>query len=326
MTNGTTYRFAVQAINAVGTGASSAASNPVTPGTPDAPTIGTAVAGDGQATVSWTAPTAEGSAPITGYVVTPYVGYSPQPPTTFTSTATTETVTGLTNRTTYRFRVQAVNAFGAGAYSKASNPATPATVPGAPTIGQATVTYPSVTVSWAAPASNGGSPLTGYAVTPYVDGIAQSPIPFVSTATTETITGLTDGGTYTFTVAGSNAMGTGPESTPSNPVTIAPAAPGPPIIGTATAGNGRATVSWTAPAFDGGSPITGYIVTPYVSTWTGLPRTFNSTATTQTVTGLTNGWPYRFRVPGIQRLRHRQLLRRNQPRHTNRWLDQPRDK
>jgi ankyrin repeat protein len=177
----------------------------------------------------------------------------------------------------------------------------PATVPGAPTIGQASVIYPSVTVSWTA-TSDGGSPLTGYVVTPYIDGIPQSPVTFTSTATAETINGLTDGVTYTFTVAAINAVGTGPDSTPSNPVTVARTAPGPPIIGTATAGNGRATVSWTAPALDGGSPITGYIVTPYVSTFTGVPRTFNSTATTQTVTGLTNGWPYRFRVQAINAL------------------------
>src|SRR4029079_3082125 len=144
------------------------------------------------------------------------------------------------------------------------------TVPGAPTIGPASVIYPTVTVSWTAPASNGGSALHCYLMTPYVDGIPQSPVTFMSTATAETITGLTDGVTYTFTVAAINAIGTGPDSTPSNPVTVAPTEPGPPIIGTATAGNGRATVSWTAPTLDGGSPITGYIVTPYVSTFTGL--------------------------------------------------------
>jgi hypothetical protein len=233
--------------------------------------------------------------------VTPYIGNSPQPPITFDSTATTQVITGLTNGDTYTFTVAAINAVGIGAYSTASNAVTPATVPGAPTIGLASVIYPSVTVSWTA-AFNGGSPLTGYVVTPYIDGIPQSPITFMSTATAETITGLTDGVTYTFTVAAINDIGTGPDSTPSNPVTVAPSAPGPPIIGTATAGNGRATVSWTAPALDGGSPITGYIVTPYVSTWTGLPRVFNSTATTQTVTGLTNGWPYRFRVQAINAL------------------------
>jgi hypothetical protein len=57
--------------------------------------------------------------------VTPYVGYIEHPSTTFSSTATTQTVTGLINGKTYRFRVRAINAIGTGAYSTASNPATP---------------------------------------------------------------------------------------------------------------------------------------------------------------------------------------------------------
>jgi titin len=299
LANGTTYRFAVQAVNAMGTGAYSDVSNSVTPGSPEAPTIGTAVAGDAQATLSWTAPANEGAAPITGYAVTPYIGFTPQPAVTFDSTATTETVTGLTNGSNYRFRVQAVSAMGIGTYSKASNQVTPVTRPGAPIIGQAAVAYPNVTLSWVAPASNGGTFVTGYVVTPYVDGIGLSPITFASTATAETITGLAEGVTYTFTVAAINAVGAGPDSAASNPVTVAPTVPGPPNIGSATAGSGRATVSWTAPLSDGGAPVTGYIVTPYVGSWTGVPRTFNSTATTQVVTGLTNGWPYRFRVQAV---------------------------
>jgi hypothetical protein len=58
-------------------------------------------------------------------VVTPYVVYSPRPSTTFNSTATTEVVTGLTNGTEYRFRVQAVNGVGTGSYSTVTNPVTP---------------------------------------------------------------------------------------------------------------------------------------------------------------------------------------------------------
>jgi chitodextrinase len=151
-------------------------------------------------------------------------------------------------------------------------------------------------MSWTA-GSDGGSPITGYVVTPYIDNAAQSPSTFTSPATTETITGLTNGTTYTFTVAAINAIGTGPESTSSNPVTPAPTSPDAPTIQrNATAGNQSATISWLAPVSDGGSPIVGYVVVGYVGFAQAKVRIFNSPLTTQTITGLTNGTTYRFRV------------------------------
>jgi large repetitive protein len=93
---------------------------------PGAPTIGSAIAGDGQATVSWTAPVSDGGSPIIGYVVTPYVGFVSQGPRYFVSAATTQTVTGLTNGTTYRFRVRAWNSVGVSGFSTITNPVTPA--------------------------------------------------------------------------------------------------------------------------------------------------------------------------------------------------------
>ncbi len=63
--------------------------------------------------------------------------------------------------------------------------------------------------------------MTGYIVTPYLAGAAQSPRTFNTTATTATVTGLTTAKTYTFKVAARNAVGTGPQSTASNPVTPA---------------------------------------------------------------------------------------------------------
>jgi hypothetical protein len=188
---------------------------------PGAPTIlRNATAGDGTATVSWLAPASDGGSPITGYVVTPYVGYSPRPSTTFDSTATTGTITGLVNGTQYRFRVQAINAVGTGGYSTVTNPVVPTlTVPAAPTIlRNATAGDGTATVSWIAPASDGGSPITGYVVTPYVGYSPRPPTTFLSTATTGTITGLVNGTQYRFRVQAFNAVGTGPYSTVTNAV------------------------------------------------------------------------------------------------------------
>ncbi len=98
---------------------------------PGAPTGVGATAGNGQATVSWTAPTSNGGSDITGYKVTPYIGATAQPVRTFTGTATSRVVTGLTNGTAYTFRVQAVNAVGDGALSSPSGAVTP-TAPAAP--------------------------------------------------------------------------------------------------------------------------------------------------------------------------------------------------
>jgi Pro-kumamolisin, activation domain/Fibronectin type III domain/PQQ-like domain len=95
----------------------------------------------------------------------------------------------------------------------------PATVPGAPTGVSVSAGDASATVSWTAPASNGGSPITGYRVTPYIGTTAQIPTTFSTTATSQTVAGLTNGTAYTFTVAAINSVGIGPESAPSNAVT-----------------------------------------------------------------------------------------------------------
>jgi Domain of unknown function (DUF1929)/Fibronectin type III domain len=103
---------------------------------------------------------------------------------------------------------------------KASGEGSSPTAPGAPGAVTASAGNASATVSWAAPAEN-GSPITSYTVTPYIGSSAQTPT-IVSGAPptpSATITGLTNGTAYTFTVTASNAVGTGPASTPSNSVT-----------------------------------------------------------------------------------------------------------
>ncbi len=96
-----------------------------------------------------------------------------------------------------------------------------ATVPGAPAIGTATAGNAQATVSFSAPSSNGGSVITSYTVTSSPGGITAS-----GASSPLTVTGLTNGTAYTFTVKATNSVGTGASSAASNAVT--PVAPPPP--------------------------------------------------------------------------------------------------
>jgi Ca2+-binding RTX toxin-like protein len=233
--NGTVYTFQVRAVNDVGVGPLSAPSAPVMPqGPPAAPTIGTAVRGNQQATVSWT-PNSDGGSPITGYNVQVRIAGVVQSTVSFGSTPTTQTITGLTNGTAYTFRVQAVNLFGVGALSTASNAVTPATVPNPPTItsvtGGVTTDAPiNATVNWDAPADTGGAAITSYtvrAIRMQADGV--TPVAGGTVTVTgigpaqrsRTVPGLVAGAQYRFEVLAVNAVGTSAPSARSALVTAA---------------------------------------------------------------------------------------------------------
>ena len=185
------------------------------------PALPTAVAGialDRQVNLSWTAPD-NGGSPITGYRVTPYLGGAAQTPITFSSTGTTQSVTGLTNGTPYTFTVAAINAIGTGSASIPSNTIVPATMPAAPASVTAVASGSGqAAVSWTAP-SNGGSAITGYTVTASPGGIRQTAGPGALSAT---VSGLSNFTAYTFSVAAANSAGTGPSSPSSNAVTPLP--------------------------------------------------------------------------------------------------------
>jgi FtsP/CotA-like multicopper oxidase with cupredoxin domain len=283
LTNGTAYTFTVTATNnAPATGPASLPSNSVTPNVvPAAPIMGFATAGNAQATVYFAPPASNGGTPILDYTVTSSSGNF-----TATGAGSPLTVVGLTNATAYSFTVTARNALGSSLASAPSNTVVPGSVPGAPTAVTAVPGNGQATVSFTAPASNGGSPIVIYTVTASGGGGqigtgATSPI---------MVTGLTNGTSYTFTVTAWNVNGSGPASAPSPSILVA-TVPGAPTAVTAVAGNGTATVNFTAPASNGGSAITLYTVTstPGNITATGA-------ASPISVPGLTNNTDYTFTV------------------------------
>ncbi len=231
LTNGTAYSFNLQAINSVGRSAvitttSATPLAPVNPPTPpSAPTRVVAIAGSGQATVSWNAPTTTGGSAIKGYVVTATPGGA----NCSTSGALSCTVLGLLGATSYTFSVAAVNVVAFGPASVASQPIViGATAPGAPVNVVAVARSHAAVISWSYPLSNGGSPITGFIVTASPGGLRCVPL----TSPTCTVSGLTSGVHYTFSVVAINVIGPSASSVASNVVTPATVSASAPLIAT----------------------------------------------------------------------------------------------
>ncbi|WP_445777224.1 Ig-like domain-containing protein [Shewanella sp.] len=239
----------------------------------DAPIIGSAIAGDAQAIVTFSAPANNGGSAITGYTVTSSPGGL-----TATGTSSPLTVTGLTNGTAYIFSVTATNSAGNSSSSSASNSVTP--------IGSQTITF-----------SNPGAQNIG--TSPTLTASASSGLAPSFTSSTTDVCTVTSAGTLTFVTTGSctiNADQAGnaaysAAAQVSQTFDVNAVVAGAPVIGSATAGDAQASVSFTAPANNGGSAITSYTVT---SSPDGLTAT--GTSSPLTVTGLTNGTAYSFSV------------------------------
>ena len=175
--------------------------------------------------------------------------------------------------------------------------------PGPPTGLTAAGGNAQVTLSWTAPASDGGAAIIDYDVYLGTSPGGESAAPAKTvTGTSAVVTGLTNGTTYYFTVDAVNdadlhsAASAGATATPVLPVT----APGAPAGLTATAGDAQVSLSWTAPGSDGGAHITSYDV--YEGTTAsvkhGTPVT-SSKGTSVTVKNLANGTTYYFEVTAV---------------------------
>ena len=244
---------------------------------PGAPTGLAATPGDGRVLLSWAAPP-DGGSPVTDYAVQ-YSGDAGATWNTFAdgvSADTDATVTGLTNGQAYQFRVSATNAAGTGTASGIVS----ATPDGTP---------PVITIAGDNPASiRVGAPYADAGAT-CTDDRDGSIAPTQAGAVDTTVAGQ-----YTITYSCTDSAGNTAQAT--RTVTVI-TAPGAPTGLAATPGDGRVLLSWAAPP-DGGSPVTDYAV-QYSGDAGATWNTFAdgvSADTNATVTGLTNGQTYGFRV------------------------------
>jgi len=295
LTNGTTYTFTVAAItSATGAqgGPASVSSDPVQP-IASASAVTNVVVSNGNAQVTLTWNNAPGAA---SYAIT----WSPSDNGGSATSAVAEgetstiTITGLNNGRDYLFNISTINQAGASA-GMTSAVGVPGVAPAAPTGVTAVTGNTQATLTWVPPTSTGGSPIIDYLVTPS-PSVTGAPFRTNSANASFTVTGLTNGTSYVFTVQAVNDFGNSEPSTASNSIRPAgiPATPTGLVL---TPADGQVTASWSAVTSLGGVGLGAYVIQTSTdgSTWetplaASLTWANNSTSsTTVIITGLQNG-------------------------------------
>jgi len=293
LTNGMTYYYRVASSNANGSSVPSAqvSAKPVAPPTPPAPTSLTAAPGNAEVTLNWQA--AAGAVSYNIYRSTTSGGQGDTPIATGITLLTFKN-TGLTNGTTYFFKVAAVNANGTGAKSNeaSSKPLAPPAPP-APTGLTAAPGNAEVTLAWVA--STGADSYNVYRSTTS-GGQTDPPLMTGITALTFKDSGLTNGTFYYYKVAAVNANGVGAKSNQASAKPVLPPVPPAPTGLTTTGGNAQITLTWIA------SP-TAVTYNVYRGTTTSnqgdVPLASGISALTFLDTTAVNGTIYYYKVAGV---------------------------
>lgn len=287
--NGNTYKCTVNATNGVGTSPDSSPSNAVVPAAvPDAPTIGTATRGASSGSVTFTA-NADNGEPITSFTAsctssgTGAFGSVSGP-------SSPISVTGLTNGQPYTCTVSATNSVGTGPVSATSNSFTPATTPDTPTSVVIARGNASVGVSFTAGSNGGATAQFDTNCTSGGSGVPGSTIN--QSASPITVTGLTNGESYTCTVTAHNSVGSSSASVPSNAVTPGTVPDVPTGVAASRSGSGSLSVAFT-PGNDNGYAVTSFTATCSSSDSGAVtPVTHSGSASPVVVSGLSNGKTY----------------------------------
>lgn len=261
-----------------------------------APTIISAVSGNGSARLHFTPPTSDGGLAITNYA------YSIDGGATFrmlnpATTASPVTISGLVNGLGYRILLRAVTAAGTGLASAAVS-VKPVTTPAAPVITAVARGNGTAAITFTAPASDGGAAITNYAYS-LDGGVTYAALSPSATGSPLTIGGLVNRNGYQLRLRAVNAAGSGAASGAFilSPVTV----PSAPVITSVTRGDRSATIAFATPTSNGGAAISNYAYsinggatfTPFAPARSGSPVT---------IAGLVNGVTYQVRLRALNAL------------------------
>jgi autotransporter-associated beta strand protein len=286
--NGTTYYYVVVASNnfAASSPNSNEASTEPAPPAPSAPTNLFAGPANGKAVLNW-AP----STYATGYILLRGTASGAESTVVAQNLASTSaTDPGLTNGQQYYYVVEAANITGTSGYSNEASVAPVSSLPSAPSGLAALSGDNAISLSWS-PATNADS---------YVIFRGTSSGNYtLSTVITAASAGYVDysvsnGATYYYVVEAANLSGT---SSPSNQVSVAPAANPPPVPGglTATGSNQQVSLKWNT-----STGATGYILVMGTASGTYTTTLASNTTSTSFVnTGLLNGSTYYYAVAAV---------------------------
>jgi len=292
LTKGTQYSYKVAASNPIGWGSNCSEVFATPFGVPDPPWGMLALAGDGNASLSWNAVNYSGPGLLSYHLFRDGTEV-------WSGQNVSHIDIQLSNGQIYYYNLAATNDVGWSPNSSSIG-VTPRGAPSAPRNLQVTSGDMFINLTWQVPSSDGGDSIIGYHVwmgrspggeTLYADA---GPNLWFNDSF------LTNGETYYYKISAVNSAGEGPQSdevsaTPYQPAT----APLAPLNLTATVGNLQVTLTWSAPATNGGSPVTNYKIYRGTSQSNLTLIIILGNVLNYTNTGLINGQTYYFKVSAV---------------------------
>jgi len=305
--NGDMYNIKVRAVNEAGEGAASGVT--ATPQrllytAPGAPQGLTVTPLNGGLFLTWISPTENGGSAITKYQYSASIGADDWKDVPDSGEHTTSySITNLTNGTRYTVKLRAVNSTDNGVEVVATG--IPRTTPGAPGELAALPGDGRIDITWSAPLSDGGSPITKYQYSASANADEWFDIPGSGPGTTgHHITGLMNGINYTVKLRAVNGAGAGDIATIA---ALPQAEPEPTHIGTpgnveVTVSDGEITLTWENPEGDDDVIWYEYSISTQggVDEWKTIPAT-GANGGSVTISGLDNGVEYIVKVRAVDK-------------------------